>query len=183
MEGALKSTLVSALFLAVAAPALAGFSQSLQVTEAFWSLEKIAVVTTSCSDNVNCTDVERAVAGHFVASKLKLKTAAQPLVHKALFDMELTSYDPERRAELATALGVDAFVELKVPFGARPDGWGGSQGAEVKVELTIVRPDGTLLGHGSGTGRPMNVVQSAETVAGTVVRKMIEHLERNRPKK
>lgn len=177
----MRTILASALLAALAVPALAGFSQSLRVTEAFWKLEKIAVVTTACSDNVNCTDVERLVAGHFVASKLKLRSTAQPLVHKALFDMGLTSYDPERRAELAAALGVGAFVELKVPFGARPDGFGGRQGAEVKVELTIVAPDGTLLGHGAGTGRPMNVVQSAETVAGTVVRKMIEHLERIRP--
>jgi hypothetical protein len=175
------ATLLAAALLA--APALAGFSQSMRVTEPFWSLQKVAVVTTACSDNVNCEDVERAVAAQFAGSKLKLKSAAQPLVHKALFDMGLTAYDPERRAELATALGVDAFVELKVPFGARPDGFGGRQGAEVKLELTVVGADGTLIGHGSGTGRPMNVVQSAETVAGTIARKMIEHLERIRPKK
>lgn len=136
---------------------------------------RVALVAAECAPELDCPDVlHRVLSTIRTELKLPLKIADETKVREALFKMGATEFSETQRENLAKALEVDAFFEIRIPFAARGDGYGGSKGSESKVELRLVKPSGEILMSGTGFGRPMNVVTSPERVADRTIKEILE---------
>lgn len=136
---------------------------------------KVALVTVECAPQLDCPDVLARVTATIRAElKLALKIAHGPAVREALFKLGATEYTESQREDLAKALALDAFLEIRIPFAERGDGYGGRQGSESKVDLRLVKPSGEILMSGTGFGRPLNVVTSPERVADRTIKAILE---------
>lgn len=139
---------------------------------------KVAVVTVECADALDCHAIERKVLLEARKLELGFEIVPENVVRDLLFDHGFTAYSPERRELLERELGVDALFELHVPFGVKGDGFAGRRSSEAKIELFVVEPQGGILLHGVGTGRPNNVVSSPERVAGNIVERIFDKIAR-----
>lgn len=138
-------------------------------------IKKVAIITTQCHDEVDCANLERRVIGELKKiKKVTFGTVPESDLREFLFSKGSTAYTPELRQAILDEFAIDAFMEIKVPFAEKGDGFGGIESSKVKVELTITQPDGAILLHGVGIGRPNNVVSSPERVAGNVVEDIVE---------
>lgn len=139
-------------------------------------LERVAVVTTECSDVVDCAVIERKVFSEARQMRVEFTIIPGSVVKDFLLKQGRTQYAPELREALAVEFELDGIFELKVPHAEAGDGPWGRRGSKAKVEMLLVRPSGEILIHATGTGRPMNVVTSPETVAGNIVEEMLERV-------
>jgi len=137
-------------------------------------LEKIAIVTVECAEVVECSAIERKAYREAMTMRLGFRIATEKQVREALFSGGHTEYSTELRGFLVEELGLDGVLELKIPFAKRGEGYGGRRGSEAKVEMVLVNPEGAILLHGVGVGRPKLVVTSPERVAGNVVERLLE---------
>lgn len=138
-------------------------------------IKKIALVTAQCAPQLDCPDVLRRVTATMKSElKLDFVIVADTHVREALFKLGASSFSKEHRAALGESLGLDALLEIDIPFAERGDGYGGRQGSETKVELRLVRPGGELLMSGSGFTRVKNVVSSPERVADLTVKEILK---------
>lgn len=159
----------------LALPVSAAFRTTVTKAENFPSdLAKIAVVTVECGEVVDCSKIEQKAQLEIGRLAIGLTVVPEVVVRRSLFAHGQTKYTTDLRGVLAEEFELDAILELSIPFAVIGDGYGGQRGSEVKVEMVLVRPDGEVLLHGVGTGRPMNVVTSPERVAGNVVEKLME---------
>lgn len=137
-------------------------------------LQRVVFVTVDCAPELDCADIERRALVEVQKLEAPFTVVPEAKVRALLFEQGLTSYDPELRAELAEALEVDAFFEIEVPFSEKGSGpFMGNKSSRATVELTVVTPDGKILLHGVGAGRPKNVVSSPERVAGNVIERIL----------
>jgi hypothetical protein len=166
---------VSGLAALWAAVALAAFEVNVTAPPGFADgVKRIAVVTVLCHEMLNCPQIEQTVVAKLAQMNLGITAVSGTEVRRVLFAKGETAYRTELREQLAADLQLDALMELEIPYGKRGEGYGGRRGSEVKVDLRLVRPTGAILMHGTGTGRPKNVVSSPERVAGNVVEKILE---------
>ncbi len=169
MPRSTTGTLVLLLGALSAAGAFAANKVTVTRADAFATtkLTTVAVVTAECHEVVDCSRIQQKVIAGF-GKKHGFTFVPDYKVRKALIDLGYTEYDRSLRAELAQSLGVDGFFELVVPHAERADGFGGREGSQVKLEMTVLGANGELLAHGVGTGRPQNVVTGPERVAGNI---------------
>ncbi|MEM9554590.1 MAG: hypothetical protein AAGC60_10045 [Acidobacteriota bacterium] len=160
-----------ALSLLVVAPASAKFSATVTKAKAYdpSAIAKVAVITTECHEVVDCGRLERRIVIEAQEMPVSFTVVPEEEVREFLFAEGHLSFTPELRGVIAEAFGIDAFLELRVPFAERGDGFAGNRRSSVKIELLLTKVDGAILLHGVGTGRPLNVVSSPERVAGNVV--------------
>lgn len=166
----------SALVMLPTTTLLAAFRTTVTKSEDFEQavISRVATVTLECDRTVDCAAIERKVNNEARKLKLPFQLVIERLVRQALFSQGHTEYTPEVRASLAAELEVDALIELKIPFAERGEGFGGRRGSQVTVELFLVRPNGEILLHAVGTGRPKNVVTAPERVAGNLVERILK---------
>ncbi|MCH9651678.1 MAG: hypothetical protein K0U98_25855 [Deltaproteobacteria bacterium] len=166
---------MAVLFLG-ALPAAAAFRTTVTKSDDFKQVElsRVAVVTAECYKTVDCSAIERKVYAEALKMKVRFKVVPESRVRDSLFSQGHTKYNIDLRQALADSLDLDGLIELRIPFAEKGDGYGGRKGSEVKVELLLIRPDGGILIHGVGTGRPANVVTSPERVAGNLVEKILK---------
>jgi|GEM_PF-6620305 len=170
------SLAAAVVLLALALPAQAKFNATVTKAPGFdpASISKVLVVTRECHEVVDCSEIERQIVGAVVELGAPFSTVPEVAVRQHLFAQGMIEYDPEMRQELAEEFGADAVIELVVPFAERGDGFGGKRRSSVKVEIFMLRPDGAILLHGTGTGRPKNVVSGPERVSGNIVEKILK---------
>ena len=168
--------LILAALLLLAAPASAAFKTTVTKTDAFKSanVKKVVFVTLECDDTIDCYAIQRKAASEARKMKTGFVIADEGKVREMLLSKGHTAYTTELREWLATELGVDALFEINVPFGTKGDGWFGQRGSRAKVEMNLVQPDGAILIHAVGTGRPLNVVTGPERVAGNIIEKILK---------
>lgn len=173
-----RTALFLALALTVPSSVLAGFKTTVTKSDNFEGAEltRVAVVTVECYMTVDCSGVERKVYAEAFKMKLGFEIIPESKVREALLALGHTEYSSDLKETLAAQLGLDGLIELKIPFAEKGDGYGGQKGSKVKVELLLVRPDGEILIHSVGTGRPKNVVTSPERVAGNLVERMLKEV-------
>ena len=137
-------------------------------------LKKVAVVTTQCHEVLECADLERRAISEISNLRVGFRAVPETLLRDFLFQHGATEYTPELRQAIADHFKIDAFLELKIPFAEKGDGFGGRESSQVKLELRLTDLEGAILLFGVGTGRPNNVVSSPERVAGNVVEKIVK---------
>ena len=165
------------VLLIVASSSQAAFRTTVTKSKHFKmaDLKKVAIVTTQCHDEIDCANLERRVIGELrKIKKVTFKQVPESDLREFLFAKGSVAYTPELRDAIVEEFGIDAFIEIKVPFAEKGDGFGGIVSSKVKVELTITKPGGAILLYGVGVGRPNNVVSSPERVVGNVVEDIIE---------
>ena len=169
---------LTVLFLTPAFPAHAKFNATVTKAPSFdpASVSKVLVVTRQCHEVVDCSEIERQIVGAVVELGSPFGTVPEVAVREHLFAEGVLEYDPEMRQDLAEHFGADAVMELVVPFAERGDGFGGRRRSSVKIEIYLLRPDGAILFHGTGTGRPKNVVSGPERVSGNIVEEILEEV-------
>lgn len=168
-------SLAVCLLLLLAAPLAAGFKTTVTGIDDWRDgVETVAIVVTECAEQVGCAELVQEAQQRLVAMEPGFAVVPERSVREFLFSQGHTAYAPELRELLAEEFGLDAILELKVPFAKKGSGWGGNEKSQVTVEMTLVRPTGAILLHGVGNGRPLNVVSSPERVAGNVVEKLFE---------
>ncbi|MEM7048156.1 MAG: hypothetical protein AAF604_00780 [Acidobacteriota bacterium] len=152
-------------------PAAAAFRANVTRADGFSprQVQRVVVATRQCHEVVDCSAMEQRVVGEMLELGVPFAVVAESRVRKHLFEQGTLEYVVEQRQSLADAFEADAVLELAVPFAERGDGFGGRRRSSVKVEIFLLRPDGELLLHGVGTGRPLNVVSGPERVTGNVV--------------
>lgn len=173
MRRALSAVMVLSCCI-LAPPASAAFRTTVTKADNFpTDLARIAVVTVGCDEAIDCSKIEQKAQLEIGRLGIGLTVVPEAVVRRSLFAQGHTRYKADLRSALAEEFELDAILELAIPFAAIGDGYGGKRGSEVKVEMVLIRPDGEVLLHGVGTGRPLNVVTSPERVAGNVVEKLM----------
>lgn len=170
--------LLAGLLLAVPAAAKFRVTVTAPTPLADLELERVAFVTVDCADTMDCTGVERKALLESQKMQAPFVVVPEQQVRAALFERGHTSYTQDLREELAEALELDAVFEIAVPFGEKGSGpfrhSAAAKNSQATVEMTLFTPDGKILLHGVGTGRPKNVVTSPERVAGNVVERILK---------
>lgn len=165
------------LVLVAATPALAGFQETITKGEGFPAdpaeLGRIAIFVTECDPALDCSRLVAFAVQETADSDVGVTVVPEATVRQALFAAGKTAYDPEMREALMEELELGGVLEIHVPHAERSDGFGGRTKSQVKVEMVLLGPDGSVLMHAVGMGRPLNVVSSPERVAGTVIENIL----------
>jgi hypothetical protein len=166
-----------ALALVAATPALAGFQETITKGEGFPAdpreLGRIAIFVTECDPALDCSRLVAFAIQETADSDVGITVVPETSVRQALFSAGKTAYEPEMREALMEELELGGVLEIHVPHAERSDGFGGRTKSQVKVEMVLLGPDGSVLMHAVGTGRPLNVMSSPERVAGTVIENIL----------
>ncbi|MCB1036404.1 MAG: hypothetical protein KDD47_21440, partial [Acidobacteria bacterium] len=138
------------------------------------TIRRVALVTVECHEVVDCADMEERAYEDAKESRLPFEIVPENRIRNFLFERGEEAYRRQLLDELVTSFDLSAVAEISVPFAERGDGFGGRRRSSVKVELVLLSPDGEVLLKGTGTGRPKNVVSSAEKVAARAVKELLE---------
>ena len=137
-------------------------------------IQRTVFVTAACNDTLDCSDMESRIYEELSEASYSFEIVPESEVRKVLFEKGLAEYSSDLRGFLVDTLELDSIFEIEVPYSERGDGFGGKRRSMVKINLTLVDPEGKILMRGVGTGRPLNVVSSPERVAANVVKKILE---------
>jgi hypothetical protein len=130
---------ISVLLALWAAVALAAFEVNVTAPPGFADgVKRIAVVTATCHEMLNCPQIEQTVVAKLAQMNLGIAVVSEAEVRRVLFAKGETAYRTELREQLAGDLQLDALMELEIPYGKRGEGYGGRRGSEVKVDLRLV---------------------------------------------
>lgn len=138
-------------------------------------IQRVAIVVSDCHEVVDCHEVTRQAAEAF-RLRSDLSVVLPNRTRDFLFENGSTAYDAELRGALFEEFGLDALVELEIPFAERGDGFGGTRRSSLRVDVTLVSEDGRILMSATGTRRPKNVVSGPERVLGKILEEFVDRV-------